>query len=110
MTLAQTIETKLRAALDPTLLEIINESSMHAVPKGSETHFKVVVVSRAFEGKPSVARHQLVYRALADEMKAGIHALAITSRTPEEWATSPEANVSPACHGGSNAEKRASKA
>ncbi len=101
--LAQTIEQKLRAALTPEVLEVTNESDSHNVKKGSETHFKVVVVSRAFEGKAPVARHQLVYRALAEQMKqpGGVHALAITSRTPEEWAASPAANLSPPCLGGS---------
>jgi BolA protein len=75
---------------------------MHSVPRGSETHFKVVVVSSLFEGMPPVKRHQLVYGALADELgrkpaEGGIHALAITSRTPAEWAASPEANQSPLC-------------
>jgi len=102
VSIAQAIESKLRSALAPTVLEIINESSMHSVPKGSETHFKVVVVSPAFEGKSPVARHQLVYKALAEEMRPGkIHALAITSRTPGEWASAPEANTSPECRGGS---------
>ncbi len=93
------VESKLREALAPAHLEVINESYMHKVPKGSETHFKVVVVSDRFEGLSSVKRHQLVYGVLADEMKTkpGIHALAITSRTPSEWAASPEANVSPKC-------------
>ncbi len=96
------IEAKLRAALAPAVLEVHNESGMHNVPKGSETHFKVVVVSQAFEGKSPVARHQLVYKALSEEMKPGkVHALAITSRTPDEWAASPEGNASPACLGGS---------
>ena len=96
------IETKLREALVPSHLEVINESHMHSVPKGSETHFKVVVVSDRFEGLSPVRRHQLVYGALSEEMtkKPGIHALAITSRTPSEWAASPEANESPKCHGG----------
>jgi BolA-like protein 1 len=102
--LAQTIETKLRSALDPEVLEVDNESANHNVPKGSETHFRVVIVSRAFEGKLPVARHQLVYRALAEEMKpGGVHALAITSRTPAEWAAAAAANVSPPCLGGSKA-------
>ena len=102
MTLQHAIEEKLRAALTPAVLEVHNESGMHNVPKGSETHFKVVVVSAAFEGKSAVARHQLVYKALADEMTPGrVHALAITSRTPDEWAASPEGNASPACLGGS---------
>jgi BolA protein len=72
------------------------------VPRGSETHFKVVVVSTLFEGMAPVKRHQLVYGALAAELgrkpaEGGIHALAITSRTPTEWAASPEANQSPLC-------------
>jgi BolA protein len=102
MSIHAVIEAKLRDALAPAHLEVINESHMHKVPKGSETHFKVVVVSERFEGVSAVKRHQLVYGALAEEMKSkpGIHALAITSRTPAEWSASPEANQSPKCHGG----------
>jgi BolA protein len=70
------------------------------VPKGSETHFKVVVVSPKFDGVSPVKRHQLVYGALSQELKSGVHALAITSRSPSEWAARPEANASPKCHGG----------
>lgn len=101
-TLQTTIEKKLAASLTPAHLEVINESHMHNVPKGSETHFKVVVVSEQFAGLSAVKRHQLVYGALSEEMrkKPGIHALAITSRTPGEWAESPEANASPKCLGG----------
>lgn len=94
------IEAKLKETLVPLHLEVINESHMHSVPKGSETHFKVVVVSPRFDGLSPVKRHQLVYGALADEMKSGVHALAITSRTPSEWAALPESNASPKCHGG----------
>lgn len=100
MTVQARIEAKLNETLDPSHLEVINESHMHNVPKGSETHFKVVVVSPRFEGMTPVKRHQLVYGALADEMKGGVHALAITSRSPAEWAESPEANASPKCMGG----------
>lgn len=96
------VEAKLREKLAPEHLEVVNESHMHSVAPGSETHFKVVVVSSLFEGMSSVKRHQLVYGALAEELgkkpaQGGIHALAITSRTPAEWAASPEANVSPLC-------------
>ena len=96
------VEAKLRQGLEPSHLEVINESHMHSVPAGSETHFKVVVVSDKFEGLSAVKRHQLVYGVLAEELSkktvhGGIHALAITSRTPGEWAASPEANVSPLC-------------
>ena len=100
MTVQERIETKLRASLEPAHLEVVNESFMHSVPKGSETHFKVVVVSARFDGLSPVKRHQLVYGALADELKAGVHALAITSRSPSEWAAHPEAHASPKCHGG----------
>ena len=96
------VEAKLREKLEPHHLEVVNESHMHSVAPGSETHFKVVVVSSLFEGMSPVKRHQLVYGALSEEMskkpsQGGIHALAITSRTPNEWAASPEANVSPLC-------------
>lgn len=100
MTVQQRIESKLKESLEPSHLEVINESHMHNVPKGSETHFKVVVVSQRFDGLSAVKRHQLVYGVLGDEMKSGVHALAITSRSPAEWATTPEANVSPKCLGG----------
>lgn len=105
MSLSTIIEAKLREAFAPAHLEVINESHMHSVAKGSETHFKVVVVSDRFDGLSPVKRHQLVYAALGEElrMKKGIHALAITSRTPAEWSTRPEANVSPKCMGGSRA-------
>jgi BolA family transcriptional regulator, general stress-responsive regulator len=95
------IERKLRENFSPSVLEVINESSMHSVPPGSETHFKVVVVSDAFEGKLLVERHRLVYDALADEMKNGLHALTITSRTPAEWQKNASAPTSPPCLGGS---------
>jgi stress-induced morphogen len=101
MRLQEQITEKLRTALEPTHLEVINESHMHSVPKGSETHFKVVVVSPRFEGLAPVRRHQLVYGTLDAEMKGGVHALAITSRSPAEWAASPGALESPKCMGGS---------
>ncbi len=101
------IEEKLRASLSPSVLDVINESANHSVPKGSETHFKVVVVSTAFEGKMPLARHRLVYGALDDEMaqKPGIHALSIIAKTPEEWARDEAVRQSPQCLGGSKSEK-----
>jgi BolA protein len=102
MSVQQNVESMLRDKLAPEHLEVVNESHMHSVAKGSETHFKVIVVSPIFEGVSAVKRHQLVYGALGEMMgkkpsQGGIHALAITSRTPAEWAASPEANVSPLC-------------
>lgn len=97
------IEEKLQS-LEPTFLEVLNESHMHSVPRGSETHFKVVIVSERFEGQPLVARHRLVYEALGEELRAGLHALAITSKSPAEWEASPLAPKSPPCLGGSKAD------
>jgi BolA protein len=99
------IEAKLRARFGPSVLEVANESSMHSVPPGSETHFKVVVVSALFEGKSLVERHRLVYDALSDEMRSGVHALTITSRTPDEWEKNASAPPSPPCLGGSKSPR-----
>ncbi len=81
----QTITSKLEQALSPQHLEVINESHMHNVPDGSESHFKVVIVSDGFKDKMLVARHRLVYKALEHELKGGIHALALHSLTMEVW-------------------------
>jgi len=97
----QRIEQKLRERLAPSVLEIVNESSMHSVPVGSETHFKVTVISDAFEGKSLVERHRIVYDALREEMQSGVHALTITSRTPVEWEKNGTVAKSPPCLGGS---------
>jgi BolA protein len=101
MRMQQTIERKLGEAFAPGQLEVLNESSQHSVPPGSETHFKVVLVSAAFEGKRSVARHQQVYKVLAEELAGGVHALALHTYTPAEWAQrAAGAPDSPACMGG----------
>jgi BolA family transcriptional regulator, general stress-responsive regulator len=102
MRMQQTIERKLARALAPSHLEVLDESHQHSVPKGSETHFKVVVASAAFAGKRSVARHQLVYGLLAEELAGGVHALALHTYTPQEWSErAARAPASPACMGGS---------
>ncbi len=75
---------------------------MHNVPKDSETHFKVVCVSPAFEGKPLLGRHRAVNALLDAELKGGVHALSIVAKTPAEWAASEGAVApSPSCRGGS---------
>ncbi len=95
------IETKLHQAFDPSHLSVLNESYMHNVPAGSESHFKVVIVSEAFEGKRLIARHRQVNGVLADELANHIHALAIHTYTAEEWKTQLEgAPDSPMCRGG----------
>lgn len=95
------IEKKLTETFSPLHLEVINESGNHNVPEGSESHFKVVVVSPEFAGKNLLARHRLINAALADELKNSIHALAIHTYTEEEWQeTSGGAPMSPPCLGG----------
>jgi BolA protein len=101
MKVQRSIERKLEERFSPSVLEVMNESSKHSVPAGSETHFKVVVVSDVFEGKPLVERHRLVYEALGDEMRSGVHALTITSRTAAEWQKNGVPAASPPCLGGS---------
>ena len=102
--MAARIEAKIRAALAPSHLEIADESYMHAVPEGAESHFRLLVVAETFEGKSSVQRHQAVYRELADEMRDHIHALGLQTMTPTEWAADQQRNESPDCLGGSKAE------
>ena len=85
-------------------LDVANESHMHSVPKNSETHFKVTVVSAAFEGKTLVARHRLVNGLLKDELAGGVHALSIHAYTPSQWSErGGEIPQSPPCRGGSKA-------
>lgn len=99
------IEAKLVAAFAPIELRVFNESYMHSVPPGSETHFKVVVVSDAFAGQSPVARHRAVNGALGDEIGTALHALSIEARTPAEWQRlEGRTTASPPCRGGSKAD------
>lgn len=105
MSMRETIERKLQEALEPMHLEVIDESHMHSVPEGAESHFKVVAVSRRFEGEKLLARHRLINRTLAAELQGGVHALALHTMTPEEWfAKGGAIPASPECMGGSKAE------
>lgn len=95
------IESLLKSQLAPAYLEVDNESHQHSVPENSETHFRVVIVTELFAGRRSVARHQLVYKTLADQLAGPVHALALHTYTPVEWAQRNAAPDSPACLGGS---------
>lgn len=92
------------AALEPQHLEILNESHMHS--RGQESHFKAVVVSPLFAGLNAVKRHQKVYATLG-ELMGRLHALALFTYTPEEWAAQGAAPDSPACMGGSKHDRHA---
>ncbi|PCE28628.1 BolA family transcriptional regulator [Paraburkholderia acidicola] len=82
------IEARLGAALAPVVsLEVRDDSAQHAGHAGASAggHYSVTIVAAAFAGRARVARHRMVYDALADAMQRGIHALAITAYTPEEF-------------------------
>tara|TARA_R110000772_G_scaffold267933_1_gene393165 strand:+ start:12364 stop:12696 length:333 start_codon:yes stop_codon:yes gene_type:complete len=101
----QSIERKLTESLTPDHLEVINESHMHSVPPGSESHFKVIVVSPRFDGLNRIKRHQTVNAVLADELAGPIHALSMETYTAEEWQTRGGRTLaSPQCMGGAKAE------
>ena len=96
------IEKRLREDFAPLHLEVANESHMHSVPEGSESHFRVVLVSEAFERLPLVKRHRAVNGALAEQLAGPVHALALHTMTPEEWfAKNGKTPESPPCLGGS---------
>lgn len=86
MTMAQDIETRLRAELAPTALSVRDDSAQHAGHAGAREggHFHVAVESDRFTGLQRLARHRLVYHCLSDLMQRGIHALAIDARAPGE--------------------------
>jgi len=76
----------LTSAFAPTALDVIDESEQHhghaGWREGGETHFRVKIVSEAFTGKNRVDRHRMVNTALADELNAGVHALAVSAKAP----------------------------
>jgi BolA protein len=87
LSVAQDIRRRL-AVLQPQQLELVDESEAHrghaGYREGGNTHWRLSIVSPAFAGQPTVARHRLVYQALGDLMQHPIHALAISARAPEE--------------------------
>lgn len=94
------IHAKLTEAFTPVHLEVVNESHKHSVPPGSESHFNVMLVAAQFANQRQVARHQAVYAALAEELQAGVHALALHTHSPDEWQTSQSIPDTPPCLGG----------
>ncbi len=102
-TMAERVESKLRAALTPTHLEVINESHQHSAGPGAESHFKVIIVSPQFEGKSLIDQQRLVYGVLSEELKAAIHALTLKTVPPSKWQAQSADYESPACRGGSKA-------
>ncbi|PTM41089.1 BolA family protein [Bosea sp. 124] len=86
--MAERITNKLKQALTPQRLDVIDESHQHhghgGWREGGETHFRVDIVSEAFSGKSRLERHRLVNAALSQELADRVHALAIVARAPGE--------------------------
>jgi BolA family transcriptional regulator, general stress-responsive regulator len=91
------IESILNEQFKPEFCTVTNESFMHRVPENAETHFKVVLVSRSFEGISRIARHKLVNQVLSEEFKLGLHALSLSLHSPAEWQKKPGIIPSPKC-------------
>jgi BolA protein len=88
MTAKDTIAKKLTDALNPESLSVIDESHLHeghaGHRPGGETHFRIHIVSSAFEGKSRVERHRMINALLADDLAGGVHALALKTQAPGE--------------------------
>jgi len=90
------IINSLIGSMNITSLKVINESFMHNVPKDSESHFKIVIVSNDFKNLSLIQRHKLVYKSL-DNIMNNIHALSIQSFSDDEFALNPIILDSPEC-------------
>ena len=100
MSMQTTIEQKLSGEFEVDYLQVENESHMHNVAPGAESHFKVTIVSNSFEEQMLIKRHRMVNQALQQEMQQ-IHALALHTLTPQEWqARGGLVADSPKCRGG----------
>ena len=90
MNIPTKIQTVLRDKLNASVVEIEDESHLHAGHKGRTDsqggHYNLIVVSPIFAGKPMLKQHRLIYDALAQEMGVSIHALSLKTYTPEQWS------------------------
>ncbi|GJM13141.1 MAG: transcriptional regulator [Pseudohongiella sp.] len=101
MSVQESIQEKLANALQPSVLEVVNESHMHGGP-ATESHFNITAVSAEFTDLNLVRRHQTVYKLLQQELDGGVHALALHLYTSAEWEQRRGASPSsPDCKGGS---------
>ena len=100
MSMQTIIEQKLSGELEVDYLQVENESHLHNVGPGAESHFKVTIVSHLFDEQMLIKRHRMVNQALQQEMQQ-IHALALHTLTPQEWqARGGVVADSPKCRGG----------
>jgi len=100
MTIQKKITQKILKSIKCEYLEVLNESHNHNVPKGSETHFKIIVISNDFLGRTLLSRHRFIHDILSKELQNDIHALALHTYTIEEWQHRTEQTIkSPLCIG-----------
>jgi len=87
MGMEKIITQKIANGIEPSALEVINESHLHAghmEKDRKDSHFRVKAVAEKFEGVSAVKRHQMVYGVLSEEFEAGLHALALELKAPSE--------------------------
>jgi BolA protein len=100
MSILKTIQEKLSGAFQPEFLNVENESHLHNVAPGSESHFKVTLVTDQFRDLMLIKRHRQVNKVLEHELTQ-IHALALHTMTNEEWFDrGAKVAESPLCEGG----------
>ena len=91
---------RLRAGFPEAVhIEVINDSKLHAVPAGSETHFRVIVASNRFAGMARLARHRLAQQVIAEEASQA-KAISLRPLTEEEFAAGDGVQAAPNCRGG----------
>lgn len=96
---------RIQESLEPTFIELVDESYKHSAGPDAGTHWRCVVVSAAFDGKRLLQRHRLVYGALGDAMNTFVHAFSPKTLTPTEYSASGQAvqHDTPDCMGGAKA-------
>jgi BolA protein len=99
------IQQQLTDELTPSFLEVADESKLHHVPVGAQTHFKVTLVATKFIGLSLLQRHQWVNQLLQAEFALGMHALSLHLYSPEEWARKTGVKSSPSCLDGYEASR-----
>ncbi len=91
MSIENEMRQKLIVSLEPTRLDIVNESELHAghrsSPDTGDSHFRILIISEKFAGQNRIARHRMVNQILADELSGPIHALALQTFAPGESPT-----------------------
>jgi len=101
MNIHSSIELKLKEKLNPYFLKVENESYMHSVPKGSESHFRIEIVSNHFENKGLLIRHRFINEILSEELSK-IRACSLHTFTEMEWEKkNGKIEKSPTCSGSS---------